>query len=142
MIECSCVCRHCLHDLHVHAGTAAAQSPEPSPTSLFDTPSPSVYQGSGGQSVPTVDGLQFHFTPRVRADAEQPLFTYPEGFPAVECTNDGQIYNISFAKLFRPGADQDYNVHLSQLTPYPNNISGIGCGTCCGIIFSACTSDL
>ena len=68
--------------------------------------------------------MQFKFTPRYRADAEQPLFAYPEGFPAVSCTNGGEIYNVSFNQLYTPEGVNNYAVHLSSRTPYPNNITG------------------
>lgn len=70
--------------------------------------------------------MTFHFPARARADQEQPLATYDasQGFAAVVCHGNHEAYNVSLAQLYTPEGPQDYAVHLSVLTPYPNNITG------------------
>jgi len=122
------MCERCLFTpLHltssfVHAVSACfAQDPQ----SLFDTPFPSTYNGFGSTPVPAVATSQFHFpTITGQADQQQPLTTYAQGFPAVDCSS-GQSFNISFEQLHTPEGSQDYAVHLSVLAPYPNNITGM-----------------
>ena len=101
------------------------------PQSLFDTPFPSTYNGDDATPVPAVNSSQFHFpTITGQADQQQELCTYDQGFPAVSCGSGSEFFNLSFAVRYTPGATpqattQDYAVHLSILTPFPNNITGV-----------------
>ena len=101
------------------------------PQSLFDTPFPSTYNGDDATPIPAVNSSQFHFpTVTGQADQQQELSTYDQGFPAVSCGSSSEFFNLSFAVRYTPGATsqettQDYAVHLSILTPVPNNITGL-----------------
>lgn len=93
--------------------------------SLFDTPFPSTYIAAGAESVPAVVTSQFYFTTITgRADQQQSLASYPQGFPAIACGNTSESFNISFAELYTPEGSRDYAVHLSIRNPYPNNVTG------------------
>ena len=116
------------------------------PQSLFDTPFPSTYNGDDAPPIPAVNSSQFHFATIIaQADQQQELSTYGQGFPAVSCGSGSEFFNLSFAVRYTPGATpqettQDYAVHLSILTPFPNNITGVQlCLTLATTLATTCT---
>lgn len=93
----------------------------------FDTAYPANYTGPGAEAVPTNASDGWHF-PRPLVTAPE---TYPnagssgQGFTAVSCGDAATGYLVSYRLSYTPEGTQDYAVHLSLLTPYPNNITGI-----------------
>ena len=92
----------------------------------YDTPYPANYTGPGAEPVPTSASDGWHF-PRPLSTAPE---TYPtagsagQGFTAAACGSTDTGYFVSYRMSYTPEGSRDYAVHLSLLTPYPNNITG------------------
>ena len=98
------------------------------PGLLLDAYYPGMNAGADAVDVPASASSAFifeiHSTATSSAGANpQPLQTYTRAFPVVGCNVNG-IWNISFAQLYTPEQSTDYAVHLSNRTPFPNNVTG------------------
>ncbi len=92
----------------------------------YDTPYPANYTGPRAEPVPTSASDGWHF-PRplfTAADTYLTAGSAGQGFTAVACGSTYTAYLVSYRMSYTPEGLQDYAVHLSLLTPYPNNITG------------------
>ena len=79
--------------------------------------------GASGVFIPETLSSSFHFP---ISGSQQPLATFTEPFVAYAC-NDDDAFNMSFRKSHTPAGTEDYAIHYSILSAFPNNVTGACC---------------